>query len=63
MNIEICNIFLGILIGFLIFIFFNKNKYQPQYHGPDSNEFKTKIFKLNEKCYIFKPKMYMCPQF
>lgn len=61
MKNEICNILMGISIAIIIFMFFNKNKYQQQYHGPNSNEFKKQIFKLDEKCYIFKPKLYLCP--
>jgi uncharacterized membrane protein YphA (DoxX/SURF4 family) len=58
---QICSISLGIIMAVIIFIFFNKNKYQQQYHGPNSNDFKTKIFELDGNCYVFKPKMYLCP--
>lgn len=57
-NNKICNISLGILIAIIIFLFFNTKQ---QYHGPNSNDFKTKIFELDGNCYIFKPKMYLCP--
>lgn len=57
-NNKICSISLGILMAIIFFMFFNK---QQQYHGPNSNDFKTKIFELDDNCYIFKPKMYLCP--
>lgn len=55
---KICSISLGILIAIIIFLIFIKKE---QYHGPNSNDFKKKIFELDGNCYIFKPKMYLCP--
>lgn len=57
-----CSLLLGTILAIIMFILFNKNKYLPEYHGPNSTEFKNKIFKLDEKCYSFKPQMYMCPK-
>jgi len=58
---KIYSVLLGIIVATILFFLLNTNKYKQQYHGPNSNTFKTKIFKLNDKCYVFKPQMYMCP--
>lgn len=59
---KFISIITGILFAILIFITFNKSNYKQIYHGPNSNEFKTKIFKLDDKCYIFEPRVYLCPK-
>lgn len=53
------SIFIGASLAIILFKYMDKNVI---YHGPDSNEFKNKIFKHDDKCYIFKPTMYLCPQ-
>lgn len=49
---------IGIILGALLyFLFLNKIKYR----GPDSNIIRKKIYKVDNKCYKFKPTIYMCP--
>lgn len=60
--IKIYVILLGIIFGFLIYVLFNKNTL---YHGPNSNNIRKTIFfdKKNNKCFIFEPRVYLCPIF
>ena len=50
-------ILFGIILSLFIFLFNKINLY----HGPNSNEFKKKIFRSNEKCYVLSLS-YTCVQ-
>jgi hypothetical protein len=60
-TIQTLNIIISILFGILIAVLTFTSLQRENLHGPDSNDFKTKIFTLDGKCYMFKPKMYLCP--
>jgi len=59
--INIIIIILGIIIGYNLFYIFKK--YHIKYVGPNSKDIKSNIYKdiKTNKCYIFEPKVYMCP--
>ena len=59
--IIIIIIIFGIITGFLIFDMFKKIIIE--YHGPNSTKVKNTIYKDKKinKCYIFEPKLYLCP--
>ena len=61
-NVNVFILLLGIIFGFIIYNYFNKNML---YHGPNSNNIRKMVFvnKKNKKCYIFEPRVYMCPIF
>lgn len=58
---NMIHIFLGIFIGYVLFVFFIKSK-KVIYRGPNSKDIKNKIYKnkSNKKCYVFEPKIYLC---
>lgn len=49
------SIIIGFIFGLIIFYFSIKR------HGPNSNEFRQRIFRKDNKCYKFFPKIYICP--
>lgn len=51
------NIIFGILFGIIIFLIIKKNDI---IRGPNSQEIKYKIYKMNDKCYIFQPIVHVC---
>lgn len=55
---EIYSIVIGILLGCSIYYSINYTNY----HGPNSNVFRHKIFEHKGKCYKFNPKIHICPQ-
>jgi len=58
MIIYIFSIILGLIIGGIIGYFaFIRN----DYHGPNSNEIKKYIYKINDKYYKFDTKVCICP--
>jgi hypothetical protein len=60
MNYDIIISFiLGIIISILVFVLFKNNI---TYNGPNSKYIKTQIFKKDNKCYMFEPKIYLCPK-
>lgn len=52
---HIITIFIGIIVGWIIF-----KKYNIEHHGPNSSKVKNKIHRENGKCYIFEPAVYLC---
>lgn len=58
MSNILINIIIGIIFG--IFIFFITVR-SVIYRGPNSNIFRKEIIKNKNKCYMFVPKIYLCP--
>lgn len=56
------NIIISILFGFFVafLLFITTHKFY-EYRGPNSNEIKKNIYKLNDKCYKFVPVVHICP--
>lgn len=54
-------IVLGFVFGCCMFYHYYKTKIK--YHGPNSNKVKKTIHKDTKtgKCYMFEPKMFLCP--
>jgi hypothetical protein len=48
-------ILFGIIFGFILFYMIAKK------HGPNSNEFRQRVFKKDGKCFKFVPKIHICP--
>jgi hypothetical protein len=59
-SIQTLNIIMSLLLGILLAVLTFSFLRHENLHGPDSNYFKTEIFNLDGKCYMFKPKMYLC---
>lgn len=58
----ICSLSFGLLLGVCIFYLFICNtKYNTIYRGPNSGIVKKQIFRHNNKCYVFEPRIYICP--
>ena len=59
--IVIIFIILGIILGFVLFNFYKRAYIK--YHGPNSSIVKKTIHidKENKKCYMFDPKVFICP--
>lgn len=54
-------IIFGIITGFFLFKYYkNNNKI---FHGPNSSTVKKTIHKIDGKCYIFEPSVFLCPIF
>jgi len=51
------SIIIGIILGVIIF-FICRPKH---YRGPNSADIKNKIFTLNNKCFMLKPLVHVCP--
>ena len=51
----------GCLAAIILFYTFNNNAI---YRGPNSKHIKSKIYKTSKtgKCYILKPRIYLCPK-
>ncbi len=54
-------IILGIVLGYALFIFYKKTYIK--YHGPNSSIVKNTVHidRENKKCYMFDPKVFICP--
>jgi len=53
------SVVLGVIITVMMFYLINI-KNNVSYRGPDSKDVKFKIYKKNDKCYAFEPKIYLC---
>lgn len=57
----IISIVLGIMTTIVMFYFFDMRN-NILYHGPNSRDIKSKIYKTKDKkCYVLKPKLCLCP--
>lgn len=53
------SLILGAIIGYIVAVFYiSKDK---NLHGPNSKLYLNKIIKENNKCYICKPRITVCP--
>ena len=60
--LELLVIIMGVIVGIYLYIIY-ANKKQIQ-HGPDSSIMRNIVIKDNNgKCYMFEPKVYICPVF
>jgi hypothetical protein len=53
------SIILGIIAGYIIKLLLIKNNVN--YHGPNSNYEKFKVYNDGDKCFMMVPKICICP--
>lgn len=53
------SVIIGIVVALVLFFLFSDKEI---YRGPNSKEVKSAIFRSDNKCYEFEPKVYVCPK-